>query len=120
VGVEDGGRVEVVEREVPVGHRVDRVPHLTRRRGQAERRARERSGAERALGRRRGGGCEARPVAVEHLHPREQVMAEGDRLAPLEVRIARERGVGLGLGKERTTSARASISARASAQASSA
>ena len=53
VRVEDGDRVEVVEREVAVGDRVDRVPHLAGGRRQAERRAGERTGAERALPPRR-------------------------------------------------------------------
>ena len=93
---EHGACVEVVEDEVAVGDRVERVPHgLARRRRNRKRRAGERAGAE-----RRGPcllGCEpeAAPVPVEHFDPREQVMAEGDRLRPLEVGVAGHRGVRL-------------------------
>src|SRR3569832_1726695 len=38
-------------------------------------------------------------VARDHLEPREQVMAEGDRLRDLQVREAGHDGVGLALGK---------------------
>ena len=38
------------------------------------------------------------PVALEHLAPREQVVADGDRLCPLEVRVAGHRGRRILLG----------------------
>ena len=44
------------------------------------------------------GEREARAVALEHLDPREQVVAERDRDRALEVRVARHRRVGLLLG----------------------
>ena len=99
VRVEDGDGVEVVEREVAVGDGVDRVAHLAGRARQAERRARERAGAERALDRRGGRGGEARAVAVEHLHPGQQVVAERHGLAALQMRVAGQQRVGLGLGE---------------------
>ena len=97
--VQHRDRIEIVECEVAVGDRVDRVAHLARRRRQPQRRAGERAGSERALHRRLGGGGEPRTVAVEHLDPGEQVVAEGDRLAALEVRVAGDERVGLGLGE---------------------
>ena len=99
MGEENGRRVEVVEREVAIRDGVDRVAHLARRRRKLERRAGERTRAERALGGSLGGRSEARPVAVEHLDPREQVMPERDRLRALEVRVAGHDGVRLRLGE---------------------
>ena len=92
-------RVEVVEREVAVGDCVDRVPHLPRRSWQLERRAGERPCSERALRRRIGCRREACPVAVEHLHPGEQMMTERDRLRPLKMRVAGHERGRLGLGE---------------------
>ena len=75
-------RVEVVEREVAVGDGVERVAHLlARRRRQRQRRARERAGAERRRRRRRVAAGEAHEVALEHLDPREQVMADRHGIA---------------------------------------
>ena len=86
-----GRGVEVVEREVAVRDRVDRVAQLAGRRRDRQRRPGERTGAER---RRRGlGGREGETgaVALEHLDPREQVVAERHRLRALQVRVARHR-----------------------------
>ena len=95
VRVEHRHRVEIVEREVTIGDRVDRVPHLAGGRGQPERRAGEGTGTEWALGRSCCGCGEPRSVAIEHLDPREQVMPERHRLPTLQVRVAREKRVGL-------------------------
>ncbi len=84
-------RVEVVEREVAVGDRVERVAHRVRRRRQRQRRAGERTRAERRRCGLRGGEGEARAVALEHLGPREQVMTERDGLRTLQVRVAGHR-----------------------------
>ena len=95
---EHGARVEVVEREVAVGDGVDRVAHLVRRRRDRQRRAGERAGAERRRRRLGGREREPRPVALEHLDPREQVVAERDRLRALQVRVAGHRRAGLRFG----------------------
>ena len=89
--------VEVVEREVAIGDRVDRVAHLTWRGRELERRSGERARTERALRSGLGSRREARAVAVEHLDPGEEVVAEGDRLRTLEVRVAGHHRLRLGL-----------------------
>ena len=94
----DGRRVEVVEREVAVGDRVERVAELVRGRRQRQGRAGERTGAERARLRRRGSRCETGQIALEHLDPRQQVVPDRDWLSPLQVGVARHRRLGLGLG----------------------
>ena len=96
---ENGCRVEIVEGEVAVRDRIERVAHLTRRRRELERGAGEGACAERALGRRFGGCGEPRSVAVEHLDPREQVVAERDRLSTLQVRVPGHDGLRLRLGE---------------------
>src|SRR4029079_4558759 len=73
--------------------------HLSWRRGKLERRTGERTGAERALGRGLRGRGEPRTVAVEHLDPREKVVAERDRLRALEVGVPRHDALRLGLGE---------------------
>ena len=70
------GRVEVVEGEVAVGDRVDRVPHLALGRVEPEGRARERARTEAARRGRVARRGEPRAVAVEHLDPGEQVVPE--------------------------------------------
>ena len=62
-------------------------------------RAGDGAGAERApVGRSLGGG-ETRAVAAEHLGVGEQVMGGGDRLGALQVRVARQDHVGVGLSE---------------------
>ena len=91
VDEERGTRVEVVECVVPVGHSVDRVPHRLRRRRQRQRRSGDGARPERGrLGLRAGEG-EPRAVALEHLDPREQMVAERDRDRPLQMRVRRHR-----------------------------
>ena len=103
MGEEDGRRVEVVEREVTVGDRVDRVAHRVRRRGERQRRAGERSGAERRRSGLRRGEGEARAISLQHLDPREQVVADRHRLGALQVRVAghRRRRLGSGVVEDR-------------------
>ena len=93
-----GARVEVVEREVAVGDRVDRVAHLVSRRRNRQRRARQGAGTERRRRGLRGSECEARAVALEHLDPGEQVVPERHRLCALQVRVTGHRRAGLRLG----------------------
>ena len=90
-------RVKVVERKIPVGDGVERVAELPLGRGQRQRRAGERTGAERAVRCGLGRRCEPPQVALQHLHPREQVMADGHRLCALKMRVPRHRRLGLGL-----------------------
>ena len=99
VAEEHRGRVEVVEREVAVRDGVDRVAHLAVGRVDPERRARDRAGAERARRRRLARRVESRAVALEHLDPGEEVVAEGHGLAALEVRVPGHQRLGLGLGE---------------------
>ena len=95
---EHGRCVEVVEREVPVGDRVERVAHRAGRQRQGQRRAGEGTGAEWARHARHGGGLEAAAIALEHLHPRVQVVADRDGLRALEVRVPGQRRRRLALG----------------------
>src|SRR4029079_18688853 len=95
----DGDRVEIVEREVAVCDRVERVAELLRGRGQRQRRAGERAGAEWTRLGGRCGWCEADEVALEHLTPREQVVPDRDRLSTLQVRVAGHRRLGVRLGE---------------------
>ncbi len=87
VDEERRGRVEVVEREVAIGDRIDRVAHRVRRRRERQRRAGERAGTERRRCRLRGREREPRAVALEHLDPREQVVADRHRLRPLQMGV---------------------------------
>src|SRR6516164_1137758 len=75
---QSGACVEIVEDEVAIGDRVDRVAHRRLRLREGEGRARDRARAE-----RRGLGlatrkCEARGVTLEHLDPGQEVMPERD------------------------------------------
>ena len=93
-----GDGVEVVEREVAVRDGVERVPHRVRRRRQrraSSPRARPRRAATEPPAPRRS---EPPAVALQHLDPREQVVAERDRLRALEVRVAGHRRRRLLLG----------------------
>ena len=108
---EHGGRVEIVECEVAVGDGVDRVAHLVRGRRDRQRRPRERARAERRRRGLRRGEREARTVALEHLDPREQVVAERDRLRALQMRVARHRRRRLRFGARRGSRARTRRSA---------
>ena len=96
VGEEHRAGVEVVEREVAVGDGVDRVPHRVGRRRQRQRRAGERARPERRR-RRPGAAAKRRRVAValEHLGPGEQVVAERHRDRALQVRVPGHRRLGL-------------------------
>ena len=91
--------VQVVECEVTVGNGVERVAHRLRRQRQGQRRPGEGAGPERA--RRRGGRgvLEASPVALEHLDPCVQVVADRHRLRSLQVGVAGQRRLGLALGE---------------------
>ena len=95
---EHGARVEVVEREVAIGDRIERVSHRVLRCGQPQCRPGERACAERQLVRGGGSRPEASPVAVEHLDPGEQVVADRDGLGTLQVRVAGNQRVRFALG----------------------
>ena len=111
VGGAGGGRVQVVEREVAVGHRVDRVGQDVVKAELAGDRAPvgvevdacQRAGPERqapGLFEREG---EALAVALEHPEVGEQVVAEVHRLRALGVGVAGQRPVDvlLGAGEQR-------------------
>ena len=103
----NGRRVEVIQDEVTVGDRVDRV-----RRHAVES---ERLGDHPAVGVEVHAGQRARPqrevrglirreakaraIAIEHPHVRQQVVREVDRLRALQVRVARQRPVGVAIGR---------------------
>ena len=90
--------VEVVEREVPVRDRVERVPHLAGRRRERQGRPGEGACSERALTRGGRGRAEPAEVALQHLDPREQMVADGHGLGALEMRVAGHRRLRVGLG----------------------
>ena len=97
---------QVVQDEVAVGDRVDRVGrdaleaelgrHGAAIGGEVD--PRQRPGAERQRRRLLGGEAQPRAVALEHPHVGEQVVAEVDRLGALQVRVARQRPVEVALG----------------------
>ena len=97
---------QVVQDEVAVGDRVDRVGrdaleaelgrHGAAIGGEVD--PRQRPGAERQRRRLLGGEAQPRAVALEHPHVGEQVMAQVDRLGALQVRVARQRPVEVALG----------------------
>ena len=97
---QDRARIEVVEGEVPVGDRVERVCRLRSGRCRERQcRAGERSRAQRARSRLFRGVGEADQVALEHRCPREEVVPERDRLCPLQMGVAGEERLGLALRK---------------------
>ena len=98
--------VEVVECEVPVSDGVERVPELPRAAAGGAASSRPRAGAERRRARGVGREPESPEVALEHLQPGEQVMADGARLRALEVGVA-------GIGASASSSARPRMSAPA-------
>ena len=115
--VEDGCRVEVVERKVAIRDRVDRVAHLAGRRRQPERRARERTSAERARRGSLGGTGKARAITCEHLDPGQKMMPKGDRLPSLQMRVPGHHGVCLRLGeREHDEAERVDLGARLGAR----
>ena len=102
-----GGRgAQVVQDEVAVGDRVDRVgrdaleAELGRHRAAigVEVDPGQRARPERQRRRLLGGEAQARAVALEHPHVGQQVMAEVDGLRALQVRVARQRPVEVALG----------------------
>ena len=100
-----------LEREVAIGHRVERIRRGPRKAERARRRlpvdgegrAGERRRAERTFAQPLGRVGEAAPVARKHLDISEQMMAEGDRLRGLEMGEARHHRARIfeRLGRER-------------------
>ncbi len=98
VAVQERAGIEVVEREVPVSDGVEGVPELLGRRREGQSRAGRGAGAERRRVRGFGREPKSLEVALEHLHPGEQVMADGARLRALEVGVRRHRRLCLVVG----------------------
>ena len=95
----DGGRGQELEERVAIAHRVEAVrghrreSEILRQRLEVDREggAGERRRAERQRVGARAAVAKSLAVTLQHKDVREQVVAEDDRLGPLQVRVARQR-----------------------------